>query len=359
MGSESPTGAEFFVSQCFVVRGIGRILRAARRANSFLSAAPAHVIYTRRPMPSRDYYEVLGVSRSANAEEIRRAHRKLALQFHPDRNKEKSAVGRFNEIQQAYEVVSDEDKRKRYDEYIRLGGTTEGFAAGAGSGPAAGAGQSPFGGAWSGQQRAGEPWTRADTETFDTIFSDVFSRGNRRGPSRPQRERASPHIVYEMAVPLEKILKGGKLAITIDDKRYEIEIPVGIENEELVSVPGRLDAVVRVHADSHSWITRDERDLSYSLPLSIVEATLGATIDAPLPTGGSVSLKIPPGTASGKKLRITGKGVPAANGKPAGDLYVEVQIVPPKEVNELTASLLKEIANAIDNPRARIGHLRA
>ena len=114
-------------------------------------------------MPSRDYYEVLGVSRSANAEEIRRAHRKLALQFHPDRNKEKSAVGRFNEIQQAYEVVSDEDKRKRYDEYIRLGGTTEGFAAGAGSGPAAGAGQSPCGGAWSGQQRAGAPWTRAET----------------------------------------------------------------------------------------------------------------------------------------------------------------------------------------------------
>ena len=105
-------------------------------------------------------------------------------------------------------------------------------------------------------------------------------------------------------------------------------------------------------------ITRDDRDLSYALPLSIVEATLGATVDAPLPTGGSVSLKIPAGTASGKKMRIAGKGMPAAGGKPAGDLYVVVQIVPPKEPNDLTKSLLKEIGGQVENPRARIAHLR-
>ena len=119
--------------------------------------------------------------------------------------------------------------------------------------------------------------------------------------------------------------------------------------------------MVRIKIAPHPWLSRDGRDLSYDLPLSIVEATLGASIDAPLPTGGTVALKIPPGTASGKKIRIPGKGVPAGGGRPAGDLYVVVQIVPPGSVNELTGSLLREIAGSIDNPRAKLSqfHLRA
>lgn len=114
----------------------------------------------------------------------------------------------------------------------------------------------------------------------------------------------------------------------------------------------------RSRGGSHAWLTREERDLSYDLPLSITEATLGATVDAPLPTGGSVSLKIPAGTASGKKMRIAGKGMPAFNGRPAGDLFVVVQIVPPRDPSEMTKSLLREIAGQIENPRARIAHLR-
>lgn len=131
-----------------------------------------------------------------------------------------------------------------------------------------------------------------------------------------------------------------------------------MDDEDLVSIPGKLDAVVRVHVADHPWLTRNERDLSFDLPISIVEATLGATIDVPLPVGGTVALKIPPGTASGKKMRIGGRGFPAVDGRPAGDLYVVIQIVPPKEPNELTRSLLKEIGSSLDNPRARIAHLR-
>ena len=310
-------------------------------------------------MSARDYYEVLSVPRSAKADEIRRAHRKLAMQFHPDRNKEKSAAARFSEIQQAYEVLSDEEKRRKYDEFIRLGGSTDAFASGgAQPGHESGADRDPFGGAWRGQQRGGDPWTRADSDSFETIFSDVFSRGNRRGAARPQRERARPHMEFELAVPLEKIIRGGKHAVTIGTTRHELDIPVGVEDGTLVSVPGRLDAVVRVHADAHPWLTRDEQDLSSDLPLSIVEATLGASIDAPLPAGGSATLKIPPGTASGKKMRLPGKGIPASGDKPAGDLYVVVQIVPPKEVSALVSSLLKEIGGNLENPRARLAHLR-
>ena len=326
--------------------------------------------YTRAFMAVRDYYEVLGVTRTANAEEIRRAHRKLALQYHPDRNKEKSAPTRFAEIQQAYEVLSDDEKRKQYDDFIRIGGTPEAFAGGAGAaGAGAGAGGGPFGaggpfGGGRGQTRPTEQWTSSDSETFESIFGDIFNRGGAggarrgRGPQQ-QRGRAQAHTTYELAVPLERVLKGGRHRFSIDGENHEIEIPVGIEDDEVLAVPGRLDVVVRVRADAHAWLTRDDRDLSYDLPLTIVEATLGAAIDAPLPTGGSISLKIPPGTASGKKMRIPGKGVPAAGGRPAGDLFVVVQIVPPKEPSELTRSLLKEIGGTLENPRARIAHLRS
>jgi DnaJ-class molecular chaperone len=318
-------------------------------------------------MAARDYYEVLGVNRSANADEIRRAHRKLALQYHPDRNKDKSAPTRFAEIQQAYEVLSDDEKRKKYDEFIRLGGTTDAFAAGASAGGAGGgaAGADPFAGFRQG--RPGAEWTSSDSATFESIFGDIFggagAGGGRRGRGNAgagagHRARARERMEYEVAVPLETLIRGGKYGISINNERHELEIPTGTEDEELLSIPGRLDVLVRVRADKHAWLTRDERDLSYDLPLSIVEATLGATIDAPLPTGGSVTLKIPAGTASGKKMRIAGKGMPAANGKPAGDLYVVVQIVPPKEPNDLTKSLLKEIGGTIENPRARIAHLR-
>lgn len=316
-------------------------------------------------MAARDYYEVLGVNRSANADEIRRAHRKLALQYHPDRNKDKTAPARFAEIQQAYEVLSDDDKRRKYDEFIRLGGTTEAFASGGSASASAGAGAAgadPFAGFRQG--RPGAEWTSSDSATFESIFGDIFGgpggggRRGRGGTGAGQRARARERMEFEVAVPLETLIRGGKYAVSINNERHELEIPTGTEDDELLSIAGRLDVLVRVRADKHPWLTRDGRDLSYDLPLSIVEATLGATIDAPLPTGGSVTLKIPAGTASGKKMRIAGKGMPAANGKPAGDLYVVVQIVPPKEPNELTKSLLKEIGGAIENPRARIAHLR-
>jgi len=311
-------------------------------------------------MASRDFYDILGVGRSASADEIRRAHRKLALQYHPDRNKAKDAPAKFAEIQQAYEVLSDDDKRKQYDEFVRLGGSPEAFAGGAGAtGGGAGAG-GPFGGAWPGGAPgaggAGGPgggWNGADTQTFESIFGDLFGGGRGGRAGRTQRARTRERMEYDVHVPLEVVLKGGKHAISIEGVRHELEIPAGIEEETLASVPGRLDAVVRIHIADHPWIVREDRDLSYDLPISIVEATLGASVDAPLPAGGTVTLKIPAGTASGKKIRIPGRGFPASNGRQAGDLYVVIQIVPPKDPNALTTQLLQEIGRSIENPRAR------
>jgi DnaJ-class molecular chaperone len=314
-------------------------------------------------MASRDLYDILGVSRTASADEVRRAHRKLALQYHPDRNKSKDAAAKFAEVQEAYEVLSDADKRKQYDDFIRLGGSPGAFGSSGPTGGSGGArpgapGQGPFGG--------GEAWTTSDSETFESIFGDMFGgRGGGRGGGRArsgggasQRARARERMEAEVSVPLETAIKGGRVGLVLDDGSVDVPIPAGVEDEELVSVPGRLDLMVRVRIAPHAWLSRDGRDLSYDLPLSIVEATLGASIEAPLPTGGGVTLKIPPGTASGKKLRIAGKGVPAGGGRPAGDLFVVIQIVPPKDVNDLTGSLLREIAGSIDNPRAKLPHLQ-
>ena len=319
-------------------------------------------------MASRDLYDILGISRTASADDVRRAHRKLALQYHPDRNKAKDAPAKFAEIQEAYEILSDAEKRRQYDDFIRIGGSPSAFGA---SGPTAGGAappggaQDPFGRSWSSRDEA---WTNADSATFESIFGDMFGgRGGRDGRGRAraggsgsQRARARERMETDVRVPLEIAIKGGKVGAVLDEGSVEVPIAPGVDDDELVSVPGRLDLVMRVKISPHPWLTRDGRDLSYDLPLSIVEATLGATVDAPLPTGGSVSLKIPPGTASGKKIRIPWKGMPAGMGKETGDLYVVMQIVPPKDVNDLSRSLLKEIGGSLENPRARLSqfHLR-
>jgi DnaJ-class molecular chaperone len=308
-------------------------------------------------MPSRDYYDILGITRSATSDDIRRAHRKLALAHHPDRSKAKDAPAKFAEIQQAYEVLSDTDKRKQYDEFVRLGGSTSAFTGSAPNGPSA------AGAKWNPQGAGGASWNATDNQSFESIFGDIFGASRGARGARPQSARnaarAREQMQYDLHVPLETVLKGGKVEAIIDGTNYHIDIPQGIEEDDVVAIPGKMDAIARVHMSVHAWITRDERDLSFDLPISIVEATLGATIDAPLPaTSGTIALKIPAGTSSGKKLRIAGRGFPASKGRPAGDLYVVIQVVAPKEISALTKQLLEEVGRAIDNPRARIAHLR-
>ena len=309
-------------------------------------------------MASRDYYEILGVGRTASADEIKRAHRKLALEFHPDRNKAEGAAARFNEVQEAYDVLSDADKRKQYDEFVRLGGSPGSFGQSGGMPP----GVDPFSSAWRQQARSGQAWSGgADPFDFESMFRDSFggcgAGAGTRG-ARGQRARAREREELEVTVPLERAILGGKAGVSIDGKPFDIEIPIGLEEEGLVSVPGRLDAVVRVHFAPHAWLERDDRDLAMRLPVSIVEATIGAAIEVPLPTGGSVTLKIPAGTASGRKLRVAGKGIPASSVRAAGDLLVEIQIVPPREVDDLTRQLLGNIADRIEDPRARVAWKR-
>jgi curved DNA-binding protein len=312
-------------------------------------------------MPSRDLYDILGISRTASADEIRKAHRKLALQYHPDRNKAADAPKRFSEIQEAYETLSDDAKRRQYDDFIRLGGSPESFgsASAAGAGPQAG----PFGGSWrpgggNGGASGGDAWAGADAATFESVFSDIFG-GGRGGRTRGGRGRARERQQADIHVPLDLAIKGGKVSVDLGGRKVEVEIPAGTEDGDMISVPGDLLTVLTVHFNEHAWLRIEGRDLSFELPVSIVEATLGASVDAPLPAGGSLTLKVPPGTPSGKRMRIAGKGLPAGNGRAAGDLFVEIAIVPPKAVNDLTRQLLEEVGRSIESPRARAPWQRA
>lgn len=300
----------------------------------------------------RDHYEVLGLSKTAGADEIRRAHRKLAKEFHPDRNKAPEAATRFAEIQGAYEVLSDDKRRAQYDQFGH-------------SGPS----QSPYGPG--GQQGQSAAWQNVNQDDLEEMLGglggigDFFrggssARGRTRRPTPQQGENSS----IEVTVDFMTAAIGGTRNIALRDasgksSSIDVKIPAGIPNGGSLRIPGKGhpgqaggpagDLLLVIRAAPHPWFIRDGLDISVEVPITIVEAALGATIDVPL-LKGSVQLKIPAGTSSGKKLRIPGKGIAPAQG-PAGDFFAMVQIVAPTSLDAVDQKSLKAIGDRLPSPR--------
>lgn len=285
-------------------------------------------------MSKRDLYEVLGVSKSATADEIRRAHRKKARELHPDINKAPDAPARFAELQEAYEVLSDEKKRAQYDRF----GHVDPRAAGMG-----GAGGESV--RWSTRAGSG-PGSDFDVEDLSSVFDAFF--GNRYGSaagsaaqgSRASRgRRAQRQHTVEVRVPFLLAAKGGShsFRISIDGEQKTIEVsipPATSEGAKLRVTPAGVDApiVLVIRIDPHPVLARSGQspgslDLHIDVPLTVSEAILGATIQVPT-LEGSASLAIPPGTGHGKKLRLRGLGMRAADGR-TGDLYASALVVVP------------------------------
>lgn len=335
-------------------------------------------------MPQRDYYEVLGVARTASVEEIRKAYRKLARQYHPDVNKAPDAQKKFTEVQEAYDVLSDPEKRKMYD----LGGD-EAFRA------AGGPGRSPHY-TWSnvGGTRGGE--VDVDLEDLGSMFEAFF--GGRRGGAGPTGfgdvgpfgtgttgrrgkagrarsrteagEARTPATEHEIAVSFLTAAMGGEERLRLvqngKTKTIDVTIPRGINDGARLRVKGAGgggdgDLILAVRVGQHPIFRRSEfpnqpangLDLYLDLPLSIAEATLGATVSIPT-LQAKVELTIPPGTASGRKLRLRGKGIESGRGDgKCGDLYAIVKIVPPDgtELTEDERAALMRIA--AKGPRIR------
>lgn len=280
----------------------------------------------------RDYYEVLGVKRDASEDDLRKAHRKLARQWHPDMNKSPEAAQRFAEIQEAYDTLSDKEKRAAYDRFGHAG-----VNAGAAAGPA---GEGPFGGGFGGFDPS-----QIDPEMFEQIFGGMGGgrgRGRASGPAKGQDRHA------EVTVPFQVSILGGRHGVGSGERAVDVQIPAGIEDGAQLRVRGQGgpgqhggppgDLILTVQVADHPDFRREGDDLIREIHISIFDAALGTKVDVPL-LQGEVSLKIPAGTGSGKRLRVRGQGVRRAGGN-HGDFYAVIQVdVPTTLTDEDRAAL--------------------
>lgn len=287
----------------------------------------------------RDYYEVLGVKRDASADELRRAHRKLARQWHPDINKTPEAAAKFAEAQEAYDALSDADRRARYDRFGHAG-----LQGGAG----AGAADQPFGGGFGGFDPS-----QIDPEMFEQIFGGMAGGGRARGRSRGPSKGQDRHA--EITVPFQVSILGGRHGIGSGEHALDVQIPAGIEDGTQLRVRGQGepgsnggpagDLIVTVQVATHPDFRRDGDDILREVHISIFDAVLGAKIDVPL-LKGTVMLTIPPGTGSGKRLRVRGQGVRRATGA-SGDFLAIVQIDIPEGLSDEDRAALEAMRESV------------
>ncbi len=320
-------------------------------------------------MAKKDYYEILGVPRSASADELKKAFRKLAMKYHPDKNPgDKKAEERFKEINEAYEVLSDPQKRQAYDQFGHMG--AQGFRPGAnpfeGFRPG-GAGDFGFGRAFEGFGFGGAGAADNFQDIFGDIFSDFF--GGRAGRTagtgpRPGTRARGADLRYTLNITFEEAATGTEKTISFIRHRggkeetaiLAVTVPAGVKTGQRLKLRGEGDTppsggtpgdlYVIVNIQEHPLFKRVENDIHMDLPLTYIDAVLGTTVEIPTLTG-KASLKIPPGTPSGQMFRLKGKGFASVNGPGAGDMLVRVIIDVPREVTEEQRELLKRFASTL------------
>lgn len=289
----------------------------------------------------QDYYKILGVNKTASAQEIKSAYRKLALQYHPDRNKTKEAEEKFKEVTKAYEVLGDETKRKTYDQFGAA--AFEQGAAGGPGGPFGGFGG--FGGPFGSQGGQNGPFTYTYTSNGQNpfegmggfsdpfeIFEQFFGGGNPFGRQQPRRQ------VYSLTIDFMEAVKGVTKKVKIDGKDETIKIPAGVNNGSRIRFQ-TYDVVVDVMPNSK--FTREGYDIVTEENVPFTQAILGTEL--PVETiDGKVTIKIPSGTQPNTIIRLKGKGVSHVHGSGKGDQYVRIKVVLPKNINGKQKELLKE-----------------
>ncbi len=288
----------------------------------------------------RDPYDILGVPRSATPEQIREAHRKLAKKFHPDLNKTAEAGAKFKEIQEAYDLLSDAQKRKQFDQFGHAGPSMGGAPGGAQGG-----------------------WGNVDASTFEEIFGDFMGGGARRAGGRRGGARAGEDLESRITVDFMTAALGGVRHVSLESNgqpiSLDVRIPPGIESGGDLRLRGKGgegmgggpagDLVLHISVAPHPWFRREGLDVIVEVPISIAECALGTSVEVPL-LEGTATLRVPAGTASGKRLRLKGKGV-AAKGE-TGDLYALIRVEAPKTFNDEDRAALERMKATEPDPRA-------
>ena len=313
-----------------------------------------------------DLYQRLGIKRGASEAEVKKAYRSLAKQLHPDRNQDNPKAGeRFNQVTQAYDILSDKDKRPRYDRgEIDEEGNPKfaGFGGGGGGG-----GPRPRGGPTGGFEGFPGGMDEAATADLSDLFEGLFagSRGARRGPaggfgSRGRAPQKGGDIAYRLKVPFLDAATLSPQRVTLaGGKTIDVKLPAGVEEGTKIRLAGqgqpgeggKGDAIIAIEIAPHPHFTRDGKDIRLTLPISLNEAVLGAKIKAPTPEG-TVMLTVPKGASSGKILRLKGRGFTDKAGK-RGDLLVTLAIDIPADDKALEEFAAKWTGGG--NPRAALG----
>jgi molecular chaperone DnaJ len=283
---------------------------------------------------TKDYYETLGIGKTATADEIKKAYRKLAMKYHPDVNKTKEGEAKFKEVTKAFEVLSNEEKRKQYDQFGH-----QAFEQGAGQGPFGGGAGGPFGG-FGGQGGQYGPFTysysgggaQGDFGGFSDPF-EIFEQFFGGGFGQSQRRPA-----YSISISFDEAIHGTEKTVTIDGKSQKLKIPAGVDSGNRIRFD-TYDVVVDVQQSNK--FQRQGYDIVADRELSFAQVAIGGEIEVET-VDGKIKIRVPAGTQPNTLIRLSGKGVKHVRGSGKGDHYVRIKINIPKKLSNKQKELLEE-----------------
>lgn len=313
-------------------------------------------------MSKRDYYEALGVSKQATPEEIKKAYRKLARKYHPDTSGgSEENVKKFHEIQEAYDILSEPQKRKDYDQFGHVAQNGGGFGQQPGKG---------YGGFNVNDIFSGFSGSVGGFGGMEDIFEQLRGGArSTRNARRPRSEVKGQNISHTITIAFIEAANGAikdiSLTITEPDgsrkvEKLAVKIPAGIESGGKIRLRGKGqpsaygpngDLILTVNVGSHPLFRREGNDIYMDLPVTIAEAVFGNQVEVPTIAGQKNVVRVPAGSPSGRKLRLKEKGIKTSSGY--GDMYLVVKIVPPDKIDEQSAELLKQFCSRNAQPDIR------